>query len=623
MTVRRRGLRPRPRSADGWYRHLISYARPYGRLLALGCLLAVVHTLIAVAVPWPLKVAVDHVLVDRPLPGWAGWIDAIPGVGSVATRLGVLGVVIVLLAVADGSLEVGRSVWRRTVGPRMTNDLAHDTLELIQRRSVAAPRRIRSGDLVQRVVADTRCVETLVFGVGMTVFQSSVSIVVLATLMLSVSPVVTAVGLGLTVPMIVMARAFRERVGRDADQKAEAEGRVVAATNDMLVTLPEVQVFGAEAQELARFAREADAQASANLRAERTVLGFNGGIAATTAIGTGLVLAVGGWRVLDGSTTVGELLVVMAYLSSLFGPIEGLVNLAPAVASSKAGARRLLELGTDSGEVVEPKQPVAPRRAQRGSRITFDNVSFGYEPGHAKLSGINLTIEPGETVAIVGPTGAGKSTLVSLVPRFFDPWSGTVLVDETDVRLWRTHDLRRRIAVVRQDPLLLPVSIRDNIAYGTPGVSERRIRQAAVQALAFDFIRDLPDGFETVVGERGTTLSGGQRQRLAIARALCRNAPILILDEPTAALDVEAEASLVDLVTRAADGRTILIVTHRLSTISHADRIVVVERGEIVEHGGHHDLVNRDGLYARYQRLQTFEPLAPSGIGAGVDDRDT
>ena len=333
-----------------------------------------------------------------------------------------------------------------------------------------------------------------------------------------------------------------------------------------------------------------------------------------TGLGTGAVIVVGGLSVLDGTWTVGELLVVLSYLASLFGPIEDLANLARDTAAARAGAERLLELEGVVEPVPEPPEPVRPPVARAGSSIRLADVTFGYRWDRPVLEGIDLAIERGETVGIVGPSGTGKSTLVGLIPRFFDPWSGSVSVDGCDVRTLSTRDLRRRIAVVRQEPLLLPVSVRENIAYGRDDVTEDQVRRAAEHALAAEFIEDLPLGYDTVLAERGKTLSGGQRQRLAIARALCRDAPILLLDEPTAGLDAESEADLLRLVEQAAPERTVVMVTHRLSSLRRADRIVVLEGTHIVERGTHGELLAHEGVYRRYHDLQSMRPDDMPGL---------
>ncbi|NNE96758.1 MAG: ATP-binding cassette domain-containing protein, partial [Acidimicrobiales bacterium] len=291
----------------------------------------------------------------------------------------------------------------------------------------------------------------------------------------------------------------------------------------------------------------------------------------------------------------------------LFGPVEQLASLTQAAATAKAGAVRLQQLEAEIAGIPEPSHPQPFAFSQPALSISFDGVTFGYDD-RPVLEDLNLDIEAGEKVAIIGPSGTGKSTLVGLIPRFFDPWSGVVKVGDVDVKSVPTMELRRRIALVSQEPLLLPVTVRENISYGAVDATDAQIYRAAEYALATEFIEKLPNGFNTVLAEGGRSLSGGQRQRLAIARALCRDAPILILDEPTAGLDPEAEFDFVELLTWAASERTIIMITHRLSSLRNADRIVVLDGTRIAEQGTREQLIATDSLYARYQRLQAQRP---------------
>jgi ATP-binding cassette subfamily B protein/subfamily B ATP-binding cassette protein MsbA len=583
-----------------WRGPLLAYVRTYRASIVGGCTLIVAQALVLVALPWPTKIAVDSLLQDRPLPTWAGWLDDVPGGNGTVGLLCILGAATVLLAVASALLDTVRRVWRRSLGLRMTNDLAHDTLELVQRRSHASFVHMRSGDLVQRVVTDTKCVDTLVFGVWMAAFQAVVTFVLLSGVMLSLSLPLAFVTVGAALPMLVIIRWFRPRLVTTATDLANAQAQVMTGAEQMLATLPEVQSFALEDAELQRFSEDSAQQLHVSVRTQRLAVRFRLAIGSVTAIGTGAVMLVGGLQVLDGALTVGALLVFLSYLGSISTPVEGLAALAQSSATARAGAERVLHLAAPDGEVPEPAHPVALPRAARGLEVNFDHVTFSYSPDRPVLEDVGLHLGEGETVALVGRTGAGKTTLASLIPRFFDPVSGTVELGGIDVRQFRLHDLRRQIAFVHQDPLLLPVSVAENISYGSGAHSDARVRRAVEHALATEFVESLPDGYDTVLGERGVTLSGGQRQRLAIARALYREAPILILDEPTAALDAETEMSLLDVVEQAAAGRTVLMIAHRLSTARRADRIVVLRDGRIVEEGTHDVLLELGGVYAGY-----------------------
>jgi ATP-binding cassette subfamily B protein/subfamily B ATP-binding cassette protein MsbA len=317
-------------------------------------------------------------------------------------------------------------------------------------------------------------------------------------------------------------------------------------------------------------------------------------------------MALGGFQVLNGSLSVGSLLVFLSYVAALYGPMETLAYLSASFAEASAGARRVLEVLDVDREVRDTPGAVvlASRPSGVVGGISLEGVNFGYEAGRLALQDVSLEVEPGETIALIGPTGAGKTTLVSLIPRFFDPWQGRVTLDGTDVRDIELASLRKQVSLVLQDPFLLPLTAAENIAYGCPGASREEIVAAAVAANADEFIQRLPEGYDTSVGERGAALSGGQKQRLSIARALLKDAPILILDEPTSALDAQTEALLLEALERLMQGRTTFIIAHRLSTIRNADHVLVLEAGRVAEIGTHRELIAADGLYQRYYEGQ-------------------
>jgi ATP-binding cassette subfamily B protein len=369
-----------------------------------------------------------------------------------------------------------------------------------------------------------------------------------------------------------------------------------------------VQAFGREEYEDHRFHRLCLRTLQAYLRAITAQLQFRVGVGSVTAAATAALMIAGGQHVLKGSLTVGSLLVFLSYLSSLYAPLETLAYLPSWSATAVAGARRVLEVLEAEEAVSEPPR-ARPLTYPRGD-LCFDQVTFGYQPQRPVLHRVSLTARAGETIALVGPTGAGKSTLVSLIPRFFDPWEGRLTFDGRDLRDLPLAHLRAQIALVLQEPFLLPLTLAENIAYGRPGASRAEIEAAAQAAQAAAFIERLPQGYETVLGERGATLSGGERQRLAIARALLKDAPVLILDEPTSALDGGTEAALLTALARLMAGRTTFIIAHRLSTIQRADRIVVVTDGSVVEQGSLSQLLAAGGLYQHLHSLQ-FAPPAP------------
>jgi ATP-binding cassette subfamily B protein len=332
---------------------------------------------------------------------------------------------------------------------------------------------------------------------------------------------------------------------------------------------------------------------------------------AVNALAGAVVMSAGGIAVLQGELTVGSLLVLVCYFAALYSPIETLAYLSEGFASAAAGARRVLDM-LDAHEFDVIDQPgAAPLPApsiSHGISVRLAGVTFGYEPGRPVLQDVSLVADPGEIVAVVGSTGAGKSTLVSLIPRFFDPWQGTVYFNEREIRSIQLASLRQQIAIVPQQPFLLPLTIAENIAYARPEASRAEIVAAAVAASADAFIQRLPRGYDTVIGERGATLSGGEKQRLSIARAFLKDAPILILDEPTSAVDAQTEACLMESLEHLMRGRTTFIIAHRLSTIRRADQILVLENGRCVERGGHDELLSLRGHYFRFHGSQVVRP---------------
>ncbi|OJF15966.1 ABC transporter [Couchioplanes caeruleus subsp. caeruleus] len=581
----------------------MAYALRHRTALAVIALLDVALAAVAAALPWPAKLAVDSALRGEDLPGWAAWLTRVPGLGTPAGMLALLAAASVVLVAARSVLAGVQRVMRRTAGQRMSADLAMDVLDRLQRGSLARRSARPTGDLVQRVLADTRCVDTLALGVLLAVFQAATALTVMAVIMWGLDPLLTVVSLAVGPALLLAARGFAGSMTRNATREADALGDVMTSAERMLSAVPEIQSFTAEERELRRFAACADRQVAAGLRVHRTALLYQLTLGGITAAGTAVVLALAALATLRATLSVGDLIIFTAYVAALYSPLESTAHLGDAVARARAGTRRVVEVLESTQDVPQRHHPVTLPPAGHGSALVFDGVVFGYQPGRPVLHDISLHVEAGETVALVGPTGAGKSTLLSLVPRFFDPWAGHVFHDGVDVRLARLHQLRSRVSVVRQQPLLLPVSVAENIAYGRPDASRRDVEHAARHALADDFIEALPEGYDTVLGEHGSTLSGGQQQRLAIARALLKDAPVLILDEPTAALDPESEAALVTAVARAAAGRTVLVIAHRLSTVRGADRIVVLDAGRIIEHGTHTELLTTGGTYARYHHL--------------------
>jgi ABC-type multidrug transport system fused ATPase/permease subunit len=382
--------------------------------------------------------------------------------------------------------------------------------------------------------------------------------------------------------MVVVTR-FRRRVKQIAREVRSNEGAIASLAQEVLSSIRVVKAFGQEDREHARFVVQARAQVDAQVRSATWQALFSLCVNLVTTLGVAVALGYGGVRVLRGELTLGEVLLFIQYLNTLYSPLRQFGRLASVVQTASASAERIDELFQAATEVPESQNAVALNRV-RGT-IAFEHVWFGYDPARPVLCGIDLQIGAGEVVAVLGPTGAGKSSLVSLIPRFYDPGRGRVLLDGQDLRTLRLRSLRQQISIVLQEPFLFSGSIFENIAYGRPGASSHAVLEAASAANADEFIERLPEGYDTPVGERGVTLSGGQRQRIAIARALLMDTPILILDEPTSAIDRDSEAVIMQALRRLIRGRTVIIISHRESATVLAERVVVLRDGSIVESG--------------------------------------
>jgi ATP-binding cassette, subfamily B, bacterial len=562
--------------------------------------------------PWPLQIVIDYVLGGKTPPADSP-VTALLSVPKSELRiLACLG--LVLVNFGAGALTQLHYWTTIRVGQNMVNDLRGALYAHLQRQSLAYHGRQRVGDLMYRITADSFAVQTMIMNGLLPILSAVILLAGMLIVLFPMDPALTVAALTVVPVLFALISSFNKKIVSISTEARERESRVYSLVQWTMSAIKIVQAFTREDDEHRRFlgASRESLQWSLRLYSWQTL--YSGVVNLTIAAGTALVVYVGARAVMSGTLSLGQLLVFISYLAQLYTPINQITQSWGLIAGARVGARRVFEVLD-----TEPDLPSGTRQfPDEGARgaITWRGVSFGYLPETSVLDDIDLAVAPGMKVAIVGPTGAGKSTLLGLLPRFFDPVAGTVEIDGVDARDYQLKSLRNQIGMVLQPPLIFPLSVRDNIAYGRPGADDQAIEDAARRAHIHARILELADGYETLVGESGVALSEGEKQRLTIARALLRDAPILILDEPTSALDVETEALVMAAIETLMEGRTTFIIAHRLSTIRTCDQIIVLRDGGIAEQGTLNELLRRDGVFAGYYRTQFLteagtSPLVP------------
>ncbi len=573
-----------------------SYLKPYWPAFsfALGQVLFI--SALELLKPWPLKIIIDNVLSGKPLP-WG------PAVGWSPHRLLLFSCIgLVIVYVMLGGLHILNNYTTIRIGQGMVNDLRRDLYSHLQRLSLSFYHRQQLGDLMYRITADTMGIQTLTMNGLFAILSASVLLGGMLIVMFWVDWYLTLLALAVCPALFCAIALLNKKMSLAATEAHQKGSTVYSVVQRTLSGMRVIQAFTKEEDEGRRFLQASTESLAAELRLYNLQNFYYAVVNLTIAAGTAAILWVGTRHVLAGDLSVGEMIVFTSYLASLYGPINSIFQTYGLVQSAKAGVRRAFEILESEERLPDGSrvfQPLGPR-----GQISFEDVSFGYDGSQAVLKKINLHVAAGKKIAIVGPTGAGKSTLVSLLPRFYDPQSGRVKIDGVDIREFELKSLRQKIAMILQPPLVFPLTIRENIAYGRPDASMEEIVSAAQVAQVHEFVEQLPQKYETVVSEQGSSLSEGQKLRLTIARGILLNAPILILDEPTSSVDSETEALIMEGLEQWMADRTTFIIAHRLSTVRQADLILVLRDGHIVEQGTFNELLRRRGPFASLYRTQ-------------------
>ncbi len=574
---------------------------PHWGTLSLAFIAVIGESLTDLLEPWPLKIVFDYVFGSKRMPDWLATV--VSPIGSDKFSILNFAVLAVIVIAVFGAVSSYFEKYLTTsVGQWVMHDLRRVLYSHIQRLSLSYHDQKRTGDLISRCTTDIDAVQSLISQVMLGMLVNVLTLVGMMAVMLYLNWAFTVIALMVAPALFFVVYHYTHRIKNASRALRRQEGEVVSVLEEVLSSIRVVKAFAREDYEQKRFERESRESVERALRARNFKAKLPPVVEIIVACGTCLVLWYGARLVLAGSLTGGELLVFLLYLGKMYKPMRELSKMTDTISKADVGWERIREVLENENQVRDlPKAKRAPRFK---GRIEYDHVRFAYNGNGAVLEDLSLEIEPGQMVALVGPTGAGKTTIASLLPRFYDINGGRIRIDGIDIRQFKQKSLREQISFVLQESLLFRATVAQNIAYGKPQASHEEIVRAARLANAEEFIERMPDGYETMIGERGVTLSGGQRQRITIARAIIRNSPILILDEPSAGLDAASEKLVFDALDKLMEGKTSIVIAHRLATVRRADVIFVIDGGRVVEQGTHDELLTRGGLYARLYELQ-------------------
>jgi ABC-type multidrug transport system fused ATPase/permease subunit len=577
--------------------------RPYRGTLLIILLAMLVETAMSLATPWPLKIILDNVVSHHKMSPWLEdllrpWMD-----GRHQMHIAALAAIaFVVIAVLGAIATYIDNYYTESVGQYVARDLRLRTFHHLQRLSLGYYNTHQTGVMLSTITTDIQTIQGFASSSTLNILVDMLTIVCMLALMFWLNWDFTLVAIGVTPFLLFFVSRFKKAVKKATHEVRKEQADIVAVVQQGLESMQAVKAFGRQDQEQEQLREVSQATVGAALKARSIKAILSPVVTVTVAVCTAVVLWRGAYLILAGAMTVGALTVYLSYLNKFFKPVKDLATTTNAIAQAAVGVDRIRAI-LETDTIIPEKADAIDAPPVQGE-IVFEHVAFAYDVANPVLQDVSFTIKPGQLVGIVGPTGSGKSTVVSLLPRFYDPIKGTVKIDGHDVRDLKLKSLREQIGYVLQDTALFRGTIAENIAFGRPTASREEIIAAAELANAHEFISKMAKGYDTMVGERGSTLSGGQRQRIGIARVMVRNNPILLLDEPTAALDSESEKLVIEALERLMKGRTVITIAHRLTTIRDADQIIVIAGGVVAESGTHDELMAKNAIYAQLHRTQ-------------------
>src|ERR1700754_469252 len=584
-------------------RLVVDLLRPYRGWLAIVFVAMLGEIAMSLAAPWPLKLVIDDALGNHHLPHWLAWAHEYAGFGKHTLGVALFAGVATLGIAAFGAVaSYIDNYYTTSAGQWVANDLRLRVYEHLHRLSLRYYDHAKIGALVSTITSDVATIQDFASSSTLDIVVDLLTIVFMVGLMFWLDWDFTLIAVALTPVLLLFVFHFKKAVKEATRAVRVRQSEVLSIVQRGLGAIRLTKAFGRQDLELAHLESASHATVAAALRARKIKSLMSPIVNIVVAVCTAIVLWKGTSLIVAGTMTTGAITVYLAYLTKFFRPVKDLASMTSTLAQTTVALERIQTILSADEVIKERAGAIDPGRVQ--GAVSFDRICFGYDKDNPVLHEVSFSIEPGQVVGIVGPTGSGKSTVLSLLPRFYDPVQGRVLIDGIDVANYKVAALRNQIAFVLQDTVLFRGTVRENIAYGRPDATDEEITAAASIANAHDFINKMPLGYDSMVGERGETLSGGQRQRIAIARAVIRNSPILVMDEPTAALDTESERLVVEALRRVMKGRTVIMIAHRLSTLLDADKIIVLKDGVVAEEGTHEVLIARGGVFSELHRIQ-------------------